>query len=118
MSRKFVSVATLCVGVLAGSAAHAWHVKGNVACDANGNGEFDAEDLILDNVEVKVVNTSGTFMGSDFTPDYFISLPDIPDSFRLFIVSGLPADATFVSPASGEHLFSTAVGQEVFTPTP
>ena len=28
MSRKFVSVATLCVGVLAGSAAQAWHVKG------------------------------------------------------------------------------------------
>lgn len=113
-------VSTSVVAVLVGRTAYAWHATGHVFCDSNQNGLFEEPgDLPLENVLVKVVNTAGTFMGTDLTHDgghFTITLEDFPDSYVLSVDAGtLPADAMILLPVGGQFSFSTTNIEPGFT---
>ena len=121
MARRMTTfVSALAFAVFAWSAAYAWHAQGLVVCDSNANGLVDNPgDLPLDNVLVKVVNTAGTFMGTDITHSggqFLIALLDTPDSYTLSLDAGtLPADAVILLPAGGQFSFTTSDSAQLFT---
>jgi hypothetical protein len=101
-----------------GGVAQAWHTLGRVYCDANGDGLIDGSDLPLDGVSVRVANTSGTFSSSALTQNggqFYIVLPDTPDSFKLNLdPATLPGDAVVLLPAGGEYAFTTTAASYIF----
>jgi hypothetical protein len=110
---KIVRIVGLIVLMLAGGATNsrAWLTSGRVACDANQNGQIDANDQAVLGVLVMVTNVSGTFSNGNFTAtpggDFVLDLPPLPDSYVLSIHPlSLPAGSTVVLPASGTISFS------------
>lgn len=104
MERLFVRLLIVVAMSLVATGAWAWHAEGYVYCDVNQDGVIDAADLPVANAIIEVVNLDGTFSESVTTGDdgyYYISLPDLPDTFDLTLVrSSLPADPVYVDPSS------------------
>ena len=110
---KFMKIVGLSLLMLAGSMvnSHAWLTAGRVLCDANQNGQIDANDVAVLGVFVVVTNVSGTFSNGNFTAtpggDFALDLPPVADSYVEFIHPlSLPAGSTAVLPASGVISFS------------
>jgi hypothetical protein len=86
--KKLIAIAAFMaasVGMMEGT-AQAWHVIGNVYCDANLNGVIDAGDLPVSGVTVTVAG--GAFTGTDTTGNYgaggwAVFLPDAPGSYQI-----------------------------------
>jgi len=101
----------LIVLVLAARTVNAWHARGCVFCDANGNGQIDGEDIPLSDVLVIATDLGGTFFESERTAlngCYVIKLLDVPESYRLTLdVSTLPPDVSFVVPNVNEQFGTT-----------
>ncbi len=92
------------------SPARAWHVEGYVACDANLSGQLDAGDILAPGVPIKVVSTSGPFVGTastDGSGHYLVELPNTPDSYTVVIDESLPAGTSYVAPPSGVYTIAT-----------
>lgn len=91
----------LCTLAITAAPALAWHVDGNVHCDANG--------LPINNITVKAVSSDGAgFTGTAVTDDagyYFISLPEASGCFNVSVMLG--AGDTPVAPATGAFDFCT-----------
>jgi hypothetical protein len=113
MKIKAILSAALFLAVLAPGPSRACTIFGIVFCDVNLNGEIDAEDQAMADVGVLVQMIGGTWSAVATTDElgyYQVDLPWGLDQFRMTLVpETLPGDAVIVSPASGEHLFNTAV---------
>ena len=103
-------IVTAALFVGAGS-AQAWHAHAVVLCDINENGSIDSADPSIENVDVHVENLGGGFVESETTDaqgDAWITLPDYPDDYRMYLdPATLPSDAVVVVPAGGTSFFST-----------
>lgn len=102
--RKWIGVAALSIASLAIAAndAFAWHLKGYVRCDANGNSTIDDGDLPLAGVTVTVTGLSTSFSASattDAAGFYSVNLLDFGASYRVTITP--PGSASIVLPTGG-----------------
>jgi hypothetical protein len=93
------------VGLLATSAAFAWHAEGYVRCDGNRNAQLDGQDIGIEGAKVLVRNLAGNFETNALTDAdgrYEVGLPDYGDTYRISLDSAsLPADAIVVVPPGG-----------------
>ena len=101
---------TACIGLTFLNAANAWHTEGSIFCDANQNGQIDVGDTPLPGIRINVGNTAGTFQASRLTDAngfYFITLPDVDDSYiQTLDASTLPTDSTVIIPAGGQYAYT------------
>ena len=101
----FVLAACLVASV---TGASAWHVSGNVYCDANGSGIIDEGDLPLAGVQV-VANGPDDF--DDFTDQsghYHVELNETSQCYTVFLhPTSIPADATIIEPPTTYTICTT-----------
>ncbi|HKQ98923.1 MAG TPA: hypothetical protein VJV75_13690 [Candidatus Polarisedimenticolia bacterium] len=100
----------LCVCLLVGvTGASAWHVSGNVYCDANNSGQIDNGDLGLANVVVLADGATDHDGSTDSGGGYHVELSDTSDCYTATLdPTTLPSDATYVIPNSGSYVFCTS----------
>jgi hypothetical protein len=88
--------------------ASAWHVIGQVHCDANDSGEIDAGDLPLANVVVQADGAADFSASTDGTGAYHLDLSETPDCYTVTLdASTIPAGASYVIPLSASYVLCT-----------
>lgn len=116
LAMSFVGAGML---ILASAPANAWHVDGQILCDANQSGSIDTGDQPFGNygydfIDIFFTNSSNQVTTGYAYPDggYSIGLPDVEDTYTQTLdMTDLPADATIVQPPGGSysiHLTDTA----------
>lgn len=114
---KSVVTALLILGAGAAS-VQAWHVRGKVVCDANGNGQVDVNDTPVRGVIVVVENAAGTFnatAATDGSGVFHIDVPHVADSYLAYMhPPSVPPGATLISPAGGMHSFALTDERQFF----
>lgn len=111
MIRVLALVGATCLFLAVGATpGEAWHLKGNVYCDANQNGLIDATDAPMAGVRVVVTSTDGTFSGevvTDAAGYYLLNLPDFGNSYTVSVDgASLPASSVVLSPSGGSAVVS------------
>ncbi len=106
---RIIAGLALAAGTL--SVANAWDTGGYVVCDANQNGQIDANDSALSGVLVVVTNVAGTYSNASWTASadggFVVSLPNQADSYVEYLHPlTLPSDATVVFPSGGVYHFT------------
>jgi len=115
---------SVCLGCLIWGAgvlsANAWFAQGYIYCDANQNGQIDANiDVGLQSVLMVVVNTSGTFSNANWTAAdgfFIVGVPEGEDSYILYAhPATLAAGAVTLVPAAGVYAFTLTTNQDTFS---
>ncbi len=106
---KTIAGLVLAAGTL--SVANAWDTSGYVVCDANQNGQIDANDSALSGVLVVVTNVAGTYSNANWTAasdgGFVIDLPNQADTYVEYLHPlTLPSDARVVLPSGGVYQFT------------
>ncbi len=116
---RLLALGMAVVGLVALSAApgHAKVLRGTVLCDADSDGQIDVgTDVPLQGVGINIDVFEGDPIGTTNTESdgsYFFNLPNNPQVTQLTLdPATLPADATIIVPAEGDHVFDTAEGIE------
>lgn len=81
-------------------------MHGYIVCDANHNGQFDAADILVPGMPVKVVNLAGSFSATastDSNGHFLVTLRDTPDS-RALTDENQELQRTFADQAAGNIL--------------
>ena len=104
------AVTLMFIGV--NTATASCEASGIVVCDANSNGQVDAEDTPLENVEVNVqimIDFWAPFLTTtDANGSFLTVIKDFAASYTETLNEAtLPEDFTYVQPASGAILFTT-----------
>jgi hypothetical protein len=116
--RRTLLGCSLLAAILSATTAEAWHVKGKVVCDENGNHQIDAQDRPIAGVMIAVENAKGTFSavvntGADGT--FHLELPHVADNYLAYIhPPTTPPGATILLPADGIHAFALSNEQQFF----
>ncbi|MDH3684974.1 MAG: hypothetical protein OEP95_02050 [Myxococcales bacterium] len=118
MYLKMLMTSCAALALVLGSTAHAKVLNGTILCDTNGDRQIDAGvDVPLVGVVVNIDESGGAAVGTAATEGdgtYFFNLPNQQNVDYQLTLDGatLPADATFIIPASGSHEFNSSDGIE------
>lgn len=118
MCNRTLILTSAALAIFLGSTAQAKVLNGTILCDTNGDRQIDAGvDIPLLGVVVNIDETGGATVGaatSEGDGTYFFNLPNQQGvEYRLTLDgSTLPADATFIIPASGDYVFNSSDGIE------
>lgn len=109
-----VVLTVLSVFVLGAGAAAACHVEGYVFCDTNGNDALDPGDKPLAGVTVTVTDNGFVLPVAitDANGYYFVDLSP-GDQYVETLTAGLPANPTYIIPASGSFQLDTSIEQVI-----
>ncbi len=106
--RRLALMGTL-LSLFTASPVWAWHIRGHVYCDQDGNQMIDAGDTPLAGVGILItaltVAPGGTFPATtDAGGAFTTALPDHTDDYRVKLTgTGLPAGANILVPSSGAY---------------
>jgi hypothetical protein len=116
--RRSLLGCTVLAVILSAASAQAWHVKGKVVCDENGNQQIDAEDHALPGVMIAVENANGTFttvVNTAADGTFSLELPHVADNYLAYIhPPTVPPGATILLPTGGVHAFALTDAQQFF----
>ena len=118
MNTRTLITSCAALALVLGSTAHAKVLNGTILCDTNGDRQIDAGvDVPLVGVVVNIDESGGAAVGtaaSEGDGTYFFNLPNQQNVDYQLTLNGatLPADATFIIPASGSYEFNSSDGIE------